>query len=84
MSRSRLTAAPRREAGWYSLALRAGGRVLIPDPIRLNELREVRNAVMHFNPDPGPEDASAKLRLLIRLFLLQVGVGEPASDQQHA
>lgn len=35
---------------------------------RLNELREVRNDVMHFNPDPVPEDASAKLRLLIRLL----------------
>lgn len=35
---------------------------------RLDELREVRNDVMHFNPDPVTGDASAKLRLLIRLL----------------
>jgi len=35
---------------------------------RLDELREVRNDVMHFNPDPVPANASAKLRLFIRLL----------------
>jgi CBS domain-containing protein len=35
---------------------------------RLSELREVRNDVMHFNPDPVPSDAIAKLRAAIRLM----------------
>lgn len=34
---------------------------------RLDELREVRNDVMHFNPDPTPPDTIAKLRGLIGL-----------------
>jgi hypothetical protein len=29
---------------------------------RLDELREIRNDIMHFNPDPVPPDAIAKLR----------------------
>ncbi len=35
---------------------------------RLDELREVRNDVMHFNPDPISPTATARLRLLIRLI----------------
>ena len=35
---------------------------------RLNELREIRNDVAHFNPDPLPSDAIAKLRNAIRVL----------------
>jgi hypothetical protein len=35
---------------------------------RLNELREIRNDVMHFNPDPLPSDAVAKLHNAIRVL----------------
>ncbi len=35
---------------------------------RLDELREIRNDVMHFNPDPVPVGTTAKLRGLIRLL----------------
>lgn len=35
---------------------------------RLDELREVRNDIMHFNPDPIPPDTIAKLRGLIRVI----------------
>lgn len=35
---------------------------------RLSELRELRNDVMHFNPDPVAADMIAKLRGLIRLL----------------
>lgn len=35
---------------------------------RLNELREIRNDVMHFNPDPLPLDAVTKLRNAIRVL----------------
>jgi hypothetical protein len=35
---------------------------------RLNELREIRNDVMHFNPDPLPSDAVTKLRNVIRVL----------------
>lgn len=35
---------------------------------RLNELREIRNDVMHFNPDPIPPDAVAKLRNAISVL----------------
>lgn len=34
---------------------------------RLQELREIRNDIMHFNPDPVPADAISKLRAVIRL-----------------
>lgn len=35
---------------------------------RLDELRDVRNDVMHFNPDPIPTDTIAKLRGVIHLL----------------
>ncbi len=35
---------------------------------RLNELREIRNDVMHFNPDPLPPDAVNKLRHAINVL----------------
>jgi hypothetical protein len=35
---------------------------------RLNELREIRNDVMHFNPDPLPSDAVNKLRHAINVL----------------
>lgn len=35
---------------------------------RLTELREVRNDIMHFNPDPLPEGVVAKIRNMIRLL----------------
>jgi predicted transcriptional regulator len=35
---------------------------------RLNELREIRNDVMHFNPDPLPLHAVTKLRNAIRVL----------------
>ncbi|WP_217711485.1 CBS domain-containing protein [Actinomadura sp. NAK00032] len=35
---------------------------------RLNELREIRNDVMHFNPDPLPLDAVGKLRNALKLL----------------
>ncbi len=35
---------------------------------RLNELREIRNDVMHFNPDPLAPDAVAKLRNAINVL----------------
>jgi CBS domain-containing protein len=35
---------------------------------RLDELREIRNDIMHFNPDPVPPDAVAKLRNFTRLL----------------
>ena len=35
---------------------------------RLDEIREVRNDVMHFNPDPLPPETSGKLRNLLKLL----------------
>ena len=35
---------------------------------RLDELRELRNDIMHFNPDPVAADAVAKLRSFIKLL----------------
>ncbi|OLT16907.1 hypothetical protein BJF80_05635 [Serinicoccus sp. CUA-874] len=35
---------------------------------RLDELRQVRNDIMHFNPDPIPEQVVAQLRMMIRLL----------------
>ena len=35
---------------------------------RLNELREIRNDVMHFNPDPLPSDSVNKLRHAINVL----------------
>jgi hypothetical protein len=35
---------------------------------RLNDIREMRNDVMHFNPDPLPEDAIGMLRNLLVLL----------------
>ncbi|GAA1797824.1 CBS domain-containing protein [Actinomadura chokoriensis] len=35
---------------------------------RLNELRDIRNDVMHFNPDPPPPDAVRKLRNALKLL----------------
>jgi hypothetical protein len=39
---------------------------------RLDELREVRNGVMHFNPDPLPPGAVDKLRTALQ-FLHEYG-----------
>jgi predicted transcriptional regulator len=35
---------------------------------RIDELREIRNDLMHFNPDPIPEDAVHKIRHMIALL----------------
>ena len=35
---------------------------------RLDELRVVRNNVMHFNPEPVPADAVEKLRYVLKLL----------------
>jgi hypothetical protein len=35
---------------------------------RLDELRGIRNDVMHFNPDPLPQDAVEKLRNALKLL----------------
>lgn len=35
---------------------------------RLGEIREIRNDLMHFNPDPLPEDAVQKIRHMINLL----------------
>ena len=35
---------------------------------RVDELREIRNDLMHFNPDPLPEDAVQKIRHMITLL----------------
>ncbi len=35
---------------------------------RLDEIREIRNDVMHFNPDPLPEDAVNKVRHMLKLL----------------
>lgn len=35
---------------------------------RLDEIREIRNDIMHFNPDPPPPDAEDKLRNFVRLL----------------
>lgn len=35
---------------------------------RLDELREIRNDIMHFNPDPVPPDTIAKLRSFTQLL----------------
>jgi hypothetical protein len=35
---------------------------------RLDEFREIRNKVMHFNPDPPPPDAMDKLRAALKLL----------------
>lgn len=35
---------------------------------RLDELREVRNDVMHFNPDPVPTETISKLRHILRVL----------------
>lgn len=35
---------------------------------RLDELRVVRNNVMHFNPEPVPADAVEKLRYILKLL----------------
>ncbi len=35
---------------------------------RLDETREIRNDVMHFNPDPLPPETSDKLRNLLKLL----------------
>jgi CBS domain-containing protein len=35
---------------------------------RLGEIRAIRNDVMHFNPDPLPEDAVKKIRYIITLL----------------
>jgi CBS domain-containing protein len=35
---------------------------------RLDELREIRNDIMHFNPDPMPADAMGKLRSFTQLL----------------
>ncbi|MFL1430349.1 MULTISPECIES: CBS domain-containing protein [unclassified Nocardiopsis] len=35
---------------------------------RIDELREIRNDLMHFNPDPVPEDAVHKIRHMIALL----------------
>ncbi|WP_433475378.1 hypothetical protein ACQPZP_43115 [Spirillospora sp. CA-142024] len=35
---------------------------------RLDELRDIRNDVMHFNPDPLPQDAIGKLRNALKLL----------------
>jgi hypothetical protein len=35
---------------------------------RLDELRVIRNNVMHFNPEPVSEDAVEKLRYILKLF----------------
>ncbi|WP_418153345.1 CBS domain-containing protein [Actinoalloteichus caeruleus] len=35
---------------------------------RLNEIRAIRNKIMHFHPDPIPEDAVDKLRMFNRLL----------------
>jgi hypothetical protein len=35
---------------------------------RLDELRMVRNNVMHFNPEPVPEDTVEKLRYILKLL----------------
>lgn len=41
---------------------------------RLNEIRRIRNDVMHFNPDPPPVDTIDKLRKINRLLRLYGGV----------
>ncbi|HET6952132.1 MAG TPA: hypothetical protein VFI47_17250 [Acidimicrobiales bacterium] len=35
---------------------------------RLQEIREIRNDVMHFKPDPLPKDAVERLRRLLQLL----------------
>jgi hypothetical protein len=35
---------------------------------RLDQLRAVRNNVMHFNPEPVPADAVEKLRYILKLL----------------
>ncbi|MFZ3499972.1 CBS domain-containing protein [Streptomyces sp. 5.8] len=35
---------------------------------RVNDLREIRNDLMHFNPDPLPQDAVRKIRNMITLL----------------
>jgi CBS domain-containing protein len=40
---------------------------------RLDELREIRNEIMHFNPDPLPADAVDKLRNILRVLRECVG-----------
>lgn len=35
---------------------------------RLSELRNVRNSLMHFNPDPIPDNVVSQLRDMIRLL----------------
>jgi hypothetical protein len=35
---------------------------------RLDELRVIRNNVMHFNPEPVPSDAVEKLRYILKLL----------------
>lgn len=46
-------------------------RVLVAQ--RLRELRDLRNDIMHFNPDPLPDDSVIKLRNILALLRSYVG-----------
>lgn len=53
------------EGKWASLGWPLDRRVF---DARLNELRQARNEIMHFNPDPIPIEVVSQLRMMIRLL----------------
>lgn len=52
-------------AGWAKLGWPLDRATFVK---RLDELREIRNDIMHFNPDPVPADAVDKLRNILKLL----------------
>jgi len=52
-------------AKWKQLAWPLDRRAFVR---RLDELREIRNDIMHFNPDPLQEGTVEKVRYMLRLL----------------
>ncbi|NUK32314.1 CBS domain-containing protein [Streptomyces lunaelactis] len=55
----------RNKAAWQKLGWPLDRKIFTG---RLDEIREIRNDLMHFNPDPLPEDAVQNIRHMINLL----------------
>ncbi|MEK6405343.1 MAG: CBS domain-containing protein [Acidobacteriota bacterium] len=62
---------------WEALGLKIDRTTFVS---HLNEVKKIRNAVMHFDPDPTPLKELEELRQFVRL-LEAVGVANPQQDR---